>query len=90
MSARDYLINVRQALQISLSQSDIYLGREGALRLAREIGACLSDSSPKEAYDGMRDSYNYVCVIGYNLKPPVDADEWNNAVISKMKARVIE
>jgi hypothetical protein len=88
MSARDYLINVRQALQVSLAHSNIYEGREGALRLAREIGACLNDSSPKEAYAGMRDSYNYVCVIGYNLKPPVNADEWNAAVISKMEARV--
>lgn len=84
----EYLKAIQQALAVSLGNSDIYTGRTGALRLAREIGSCLNDFQAKEAEQGYRNSYNYVCVIGYSLNPPVDKREWDAEVKSKMKASV--
>jgi hypothetical protein len=86
-SANDYLKRVATALAISLRNSNIYKGRDGALRLAREVGYCLNDFPPEEAYEAFRNSYNMVCVVGYDLKPPVSAKEWNEAVLSKLKER---
>lgn len=82
-NSTEYLKAVQQALVVSL-------GKDGSLRLAREIGTCLNDFSSEEAEKGYRDSYNYVCVTGYNLKPPVNKREWDAEVKSKMKASVSE
>ena len=84
-SAKQYLVNIKQALTVSLGNSNLYQGERGALRLAREIGTCLQDYDKKEAYDAFRDSYNYVCVMGYNLKPPVNKKEWDDAVLQGMR-----
>lgn len=84
----DYIKNVQQALSISLGNSDLYAGRPGALRLAREVGTCLQDSDEKEAQDYFDRSYNEVCVIGYDLKPPVDKKEWDSEVLRSWKGSV--
>lgn len=76
----DYLKAVQQSLQISLGNSNIYQGKDGALRLAREIGSALNDCDFKIAKEYFEKSYNEVCVIGYNLKPPVDKKEWDYEV----------
>lgn len=81
MNAKKYLYKVREALSISLGQSNLYRGRDGALRLAREIGYCLKDYPDEEAYQAFRDSYTYVCVMGYNRRPPVDKKEWDREVL---------
>lgn len=60
----------------------IYEGRNGALRLAREYGACLADSPDDEVryeiYNAV--SYNEICVKGYQLKPPINVKEWQEEV----------
>ena len=84
----DYIKDVQNALSISLGNSDIYEGKSGALRLAREIGACLRDSDEKEAQDYFDRSYNEVCVFGNGLKPPVDKREWDSEVLRKWKGSV--
>jgi len=81
----DYIESVQQALIISLGNSNLYEGETGALRLAREIGAGLRDSSDKEAQRFFDRSYNYVCVIGYGLRPPVNKREWDAEVLRKWK-----
>jgi len=79
----DYIKQVSNALKISLSQSNVYSGKDGALRLAREVGSCLNDSPDDEARAYFDRSYNEVCVIGYNLKPPIDKREWDNEIMKK-------
>lgn len=81
----DYIKNVQQALSISLGNSNLYEGTSGALRLAREIGACLRDSDEKDAQDYFDRSYNVVCVVGYGLNPPVDKKDWDAEVLNKWK-----
>ncbi|MGG1104247.1 hypothetical protein ABES74_09290 [Bacillus subtilis] len=82
---KNYLVNVREALQTSLGQSNVYAGRDGALRLAREIGFCLNDFNPEQARLALSDSYNFVCVMGYDLQPPLDKKDWDSEVISKIQ-----
>lgn len=83
----DYIKRVSNALNISLGQSNIYKGKDGALRLAREIGSSLNDSDAKEAKDYFNRSYNEVCVIGYSIQPPVDKKVWDNEVMEKWNVK---
>lgn len=79
-TAREYTIAVRDSLRIY--RPWVYDGKEGALRLAREYGAGLADSLPEQAEKEMRNSlsYNDICVIGYDLKPPLNVSEWQQEV----------
>jgi chitinase len=85
VTAKQYTKNLKNALQVALTQTNLYNGKQGALRLAREYGYCLNDSPYNEAMEEARNSYTTLCVQGYNLNPPVDAKEWYNQVISKIK-----
>ncbi|MCL9628273.1 hypothetical protein [Bacillus subtilis] len=84
---KNYLVNVKEALQTSLGQSNVYVGRDGSLRLAREIGFCLNDFNPAQARLALGDSYNLVCVMGYDLHPPLDKKDWDSEVISKISLK---
>ena len=55
----------------------LYGGAEGERRLAREVGGGLADSSPDEAEDEIRNSYNYL-VIARLLKPCLDKKDWDD------------
>lgn len=83
MTAMRYLRNVQAAL--AACRPWIYEGREGCLRLAREVGYCLRDSPPEERRKAWERSYNDICVIGYGLKPPINKAEWDRAVWTKME-----
>lgn len=78
MSAKEYTERLRNAF--AHSRPWMYEGKDGALRLAREHGACLADSPVDEAREAMQDSYISLCVRGYNISPPIDAGEWYQAV----------
>jgi hypothetical protein len=56
----------------------IYSGRDGHLRMAREIGYALNDFSEDEQRDILQDSYSKLYVKHCNLKPILDAKEWMN------------
>lgn len=84
MTAIQYLRNVQAVL--TAYRPWIYEGREGCLRLAREIGYCLQDSSPEERRKAWERSYNEICVIGYGLKPPVNKKEWDMVVWEGMES----
>ena len=89
ISAVEYTRELGQALRVHLANdpTGLYSGREGALRLAREYGYGLADYSDKEAFDALGRSYGLICVIGYDLKPPVDAKEWVREVREAMNKR---
>lgn len=78
MNATEYLITVGSI--VPMLPEHLYGEKEGAERLAREVGWCLKDSPTKEAERAISDSYNFVCVIGYNLNPKIDKKEWDKQV----------
>ncbi len=59
-----------------LETKNVYEGKEGCLRLAREFGYGLKDYPKKERLNVAKSSYSYLCVRIYNLKPPVSNKEW--------------
>lgn len=56
---------------------EIYCGVEGAKRLAREVGPAIWDFGDER---NIASTYSGICVIAYNLKPPIDAREWLDGV----------
>ena len=54
----------------------IYEGSDGARRLARECGIALADFGEAGEYF-IPNTYSTICVLAYNLKPPIDAKVWN-------------
>lgn len=70
-----YMGSVSRAARHLCRDGGIYAGREGAERFAREVGYAVEDYA-KIGDDAVRGSYSGICVIAYDLKPPVDAKDW--------------
>lgn len=69
-----------------LKKDGVYTEKEGAARFARECGPALLDFANPESL--VSSTYSGICVRAYNLKPPIDAKEWNkNIVIGMDRAR---
>lgn len=64
-----------------LNPEGMYYGREGALRFAREYAVGLLDFPEKDAREELKCSYGKLCVLCYDLKPPIDASEWIGEII---------
>jgi len=62
------------AMHHCLDENGIYHGIEGAKRFARECGPALLDFPNGEQY--MSSTYSGICVMAYDLKPPIDAAVW--------------
>ena len=85
-TAREYMENVFRAIQANhhnLQQN--YEGKSGALKFAREFGYGLNDFPVEQRKDILTSSYGYLCVRLYDLKPPVDAKQWVNAILTQLK-----
>lgn len=75
--AYKYMNKMRSAAKLQLNNPrSPYFGREGHLRLAREIGVALMDFNEEERKEIFSSSYGMVYVSGCNLKPILDAKEW--------------
>lgn len=61
------------------SPDSVYYGTEGAKRLGRECGPALLDFG-EFGIDNIGATYSAICVIAYQLKPPIDAKEWFTSV----------
>ena len=59
-----------------INTTEIYKGKEGALRLAREYGYGLRDFKIKVQDNIVVDSYLKVCCRFYQLNPPITLSEW--------------
>ena len=71
----NWMTNVRlAAMRHCLDENGIYHGVEGAKRLARECGPALLDFPDGEKY--ISSTYSGICVMAYDLRPPIDADVW--------------
>lgn len=76
IKANNYIREMRNAIGNKLIKSGIYEGREGHLKLAREIGYALTDFNDEEIKHIKGLSYGSIYVICCNLKPILDAKEW--------------
>ncbi len=86
MTATDYMENLYRALIINgKNLTEIYDGKEGALRLAREFGYGLNDFPEDQRKDIISSSYSYLCVRFYNLKPPIDAKDGIKEIYKQIK-----
>lgn len=84
-TAMDYLEEIYQATNANKANLlNYYEGKEGALRLAREIGYGLNDFPEKEQHNAITSSYGKICVRFYNLRPPVNSKEWNMAMLKAL------
>ena len=86
----EYMSKISRAAMRHCVEGGMYAGKEGCLRLAREVGYALPDFSIKKAelFEMMSRTYSGVCVIAYRLKPPVDAKEWNNEIVKAINGRL--
>lgn len=53
----------------------LYDGKDGCQRFARECGAALPDFGDY-GVNNIGATYGAICVVAYNLRPPVDASDW--------------
>lgn len=75
--ANDYMNNIKNALGNKLIEPDgMYEGKEGHLKLAKEVGYALADFNDKEIKHIIGSSYSSIYVIGCYLKPILDAKDW--------------
>lgn len=56
-----------------------YYGADGAKRLGRECGPALLDFG-QYGEKHLSATYSGICVIAYQLKPPISAKDWFDAV----------
>lgn len=78
----DYMNKMYIAIGDKLINPDsVFGGREGHLRMAREIGVALADFTEKEQRELLTSSYSSIYVRGCRLKPILNNDEW----IAEMK-----
>jgi hypothetical protein len=76
-------------MKYQVALKEYYKGKEGAKKLAREIGYCLDLDrySKKEKEDTVKSSYSYICVRFYDLKPEIDAKEWNAEIYRVLRLK---
>jgi len=84
MTINEYTYELHQAIlsnyQNIMGEGGIYHGKEGIRRLARDYGRGLSRSSKKEIEYEIQNSYGSLLVMVTNMKPLLDAKEWNDEV----------
>lgn len=84
---QEYMSRIGRASARHCAEGGLYAGKDGCLRLAREVGYALPDFSTRKSdlFDMMSRTYSGICVIAYNLKPPIDAKQWNNEMVSAIQ-----
>jgi hypothetical protein len=88
MTANEYMAKMRQACGVKLVHGGLYGGRDGHLRLAREIGYALNDFNDNQQRHILTSSYSVIYVRACFLNPTLDAKDWINEMIKgKRKAQ---
>lgn len=84
--AIDYMQRMRNAVGTHLiNPDDMYYGRDGHLRFARECGYALNDFNEEGKQEILHGSYGMIYVTGCNLKPILDAKEWMSEMRKQIK-----
>lgn len=87
---QEYMSKISRAAARHCVEGGLYAGKDGCLRLAREVGYALPDFSTRKGdlFDMMSRTYSGICVIAYNLNPPIDAKKWNNEMVKAIQRRI--
>lgn len=85
-----YMFKLSQALMGNpynnlFNPDSIYYGLEGHKRLAREVGYALNDFNDRERKDLLSASYSQIYVRACNLRPLLDAREWQDIMKAQIK-----
>lgn len=74
----EWMVRTRIAASRHCYGDGIFAGVEGAKRFARECGPALLDfEDAKHSAESLaQNTYSGICVIAYQLRPPIDAKEW--------------
>ncbi|MGL4572742.1 MAG: hypothetical protein ACRCVJ_16955 [Clostridium sp.] len=81
ISAEYYLNNVINSLILNhKNTTEIYKWKEGALKLAKEVGVGLRDYNTKHQDEIVLKSYEIICVRFYQLNPPIRLNEWCSTI----------
>lgn len=90
---KQYMRSVATAAMLQCHDPDgLYHGPEGAKRLGRECGPAILGFFGESSEKNIGSTYGGICVIAYRLKPPINANEWFDAMregIQKAKGVVI-
>jgi hypothetical protein len=78
ISIEEYTKRLTDSLRM-VKHSHVFSGKNGAEYFAKEYGAGLAWYPEEQAREYIRKSYS-MCVIGYDLKPPINAKDWLRAV----------
>lgn len=76
MTSKQYMANIYNACGDKLVNGGLYSGKDGHLRLAREIGYALNEFDAKGQRDILSGSYSIIYVRACFLKPMLNAKEW--------------
>lgn len=74
--AKKYMFAMRDALQCLHDPGNMYYGRDGHLRLARECGYALDDFTDEAQKVILQGSYSIIYVTRCDLRPILGAAEW--------------
>ena len=84
--AQEYMRKSGEACQRHLlDHNGLYFGREGHLRFAREFGYGLNDFNEQGQKEILSGSYSATYVRACNLKPILDAREWQKEMLKQLK-----
>lgn len=83
MTLDEYIGSMRNCSMYHLSVEDSLYGhtKEGHLKYAREVGYALKDFDKSYVLKQLNSLYSRIYVINCNLKPILNSDEWNNALM---------
>ena len=78
-----WMRETRQAAAHLCAHGGLYGGVDGCRRFARECAPAILDFGDY-GRKNIGSTYGGVCVISYDLKPPVDAKQWVHLMLEKI------
>ena len=80
---QNWMAATREAARHLCRDGELYSGSEGCRRFARECAPAILDFG-EYGKKHISATYSGICVIAYDLKPPVNAAAWLNWIREKI------
>lgn len=80
----EWMVRTRIAAAHLCAPGGLYAGEDGCRRFARECAPAILDFGAI-GRNNISATYSGICVISYNLLPPVDAKQWLNWIREKIQ-----
>ena len=81
-SFNDWMSKTRAAASHLCVDGGLYAGVDGCRRFARECAPAILDF--EDGFKNISATYSGICVIAYDLRPPVDAKQWLGWIREKL------